>query len=144
MMSTEHVDLTDHLVLRGGTEPLLPPATEQSQPKRVVLDWRQALGGLLILAGGIVLAVAWVGISGEAESYKQLPYFLSGGLGGGGLVALGIVCLVAYEHFCDRRSMANLEDHLRYLEDGLGLEVIALRRRLEQVEADGRQAGTRR
>src|SRR5437870_8723674 len=87
MMSTEHADLTDHLVLRGGTEPLLPPATEQSQPKRVVLDWRQALGGLLILAGGIVLAVAWVGISGEAESYKQLPYFLSGGLGGGALVA---------------------------------------------------------
>ena len=63
---------------------------------------------------------------------------------GGGLVALGIVCLVAYEHFCDRRSMANLEDHLRYLEDGLGLEVIALRRRLEQVEADGRQDGNRR
>ena len=142
MMSTEHVDLTDHLVLRGGTEPLLPPATEQTQSKRVVLDWRQALGGLLILAGGIVLAVAWVGISGEAESYKQLPYFLSGGLGGGALVALGIVCLVAYEHFCDRRSMANLEDHLRYLEDGLGLEVIALR--LEQVEADGRRDGNRR
>src|SRR5437763_13067851 len=144
MMSTEHAELTGHLLLRGGTEPWLPPATEQSQPKRVVLDWRQGLGGLLILAGGIVLAVAWVGIRGEAESYKQLPYFLSGGHGGGALVALAIACLVASEHFCDRRSMANLEDHLRYLEDGLGLEVIALRRRLEQVEADGRQVGTRR
>jgi hypothetical protein len=144
MMSTEHVDLTDHLVLRGGTEPLLPPATRHTEAKRVVLDWRQALGGLLILAGGIVLAVSWVGISGEAESYKQLPYFLSGGLGGGALIALGVVCLVAYEHFCDRRSMAGLEEHLCYLEDGLGLEVIALQRRLDQIEANGRQAGNRR
>ena len=134
MTRTDPVDLTDHLVMRGGVDPLLPPAHDRPETRRVVLDWRQAVGGLLILAGAVVMVVAWVGISGEHESYKQLPYFLSGGLGGGGLIALGIAALVAYEHSCDRRSMAALEDHLRYLEDGLGLEVIALQRRLASLE----------
>ena len=141
MMRTEPVDLTDHLVLRGGDEPLLPPAAERSESKRVVLDWRQALGGLLLIAGAVVLLLSWWGISGQSESYKQLPYFLSGGIGGGALIALGIAALMAYEHSCDRRSMASLEEHLRYLEDGLGLEVIALERRLAQLENKRQAAG---
>src|SRR2546423_15363756 len=108
MMSTEHVDLTDHLVLRGGTDPLLPPATRHTETTRVVLDWRQALGGLLILAGGIVLAVSWVGISGEAESYKQPPDFLSRGPGGGGPLPPGGGCFPPPGTFFDPRRIGQL------------------------------------
>jgi len=85
-----------------------------------------------------------------ADGHVRLEYshndrmVVGGAVPAGQALSLPVPDQLRAEHFCDRRSMANLEEHLRYLEDGLGLEVIALRRRLEQVEADGRQAGNRR
>jgi hypothetical protein len=48
-----------------------------------------ALGYLLIIAGFVVIGIAWWGISRTPIVAKQLPYLASGGLAGIGLITLG-------------------------------------------------------
>lgn len=52
-------------------------------------------GWLLVVAGAVVLGVGWFGISGEALVAKQLPYLVSGGLGGLGLVVVGAAVIAS-------------------------------------------------
>lgn len=40
------------------------------------------------LAGGVVLIIGWLGVSGTAYPAEQLPYLISGGIGG--LFLLGV------------------------------------------------------
>lgn len=51
--------------------------------------------GLAVL-GGIVLAVGWFGASGTANVYEQVPYVISGGAGGLGLIVLGSALITRY------------------------------------------------
>lgn len=71
-MSTERVELDTAAVWQAVRE-ILP----------LVAGW------LLIVAGAVVLSVGWFGISGEALVARQLPYLVSGGLGGLALVVVG-------------------------------------------------------
>src|SRR5438105_3701382 len=75
-----------------------------SGPRDVVKDddfdsgafWRWAwrsmhpyLGVILVAVGAIFLIFGWFGVSGTAVVAKQVPYVVSGGLVGVGLVSLG-------------------------------------------------------
>lgn len=125
----------EHPLLTGDPAPLLAAAEDdQSRLPRGALDWRQALGAVLVLAGVVLLAVGWWGVSGTGQSFEQLPYFLSGGLGGGALVAAGLTVLIAYEHHLDRQAMSRLEARLREYEQGLAVEVEALADRVVDLE----------
>jgi len=72
------------------------------------LDWRQAVGGGLVVIGVLAIIVGWFQISGTAEVWKQLPYVASGGIGGAALIAIGLTLIVAYEHANDRAAIARL------------------------------------
>ena len=100
-----------HPILNGGEESLLP--TVEGTTSRAgglnALDWRQVVGGAVVLAGFITLSVGWWGISGTTKTYQQLNYLLSGGLVGAALVALGGVVIMAYQHHADRLAMVELE-----------------------------------
>lgn len=48
-----------------------------------------AVFGALVLAGFVVLAVSWRGVAREADVALQIPYVVSGGLGGIGLILVG-------------------------------------------------------
>lgn len=81
-----------------------------------VLDWRQALGGGLVVLGIIGILVAWFQIAGTAEVWKQMPYLASGGVGGAALIAIGITLVVSYEHASDRAALGQLMDRFDSLE----------------------------
>ena len=53
------------------------------------VQWDRALAGAAALAGVIGLIVSWAGISDEVFAARQLPYLLSGGIGGLFLLGVG-------------------------------------------------------
>ena len=54
-------------------------------------QWDRALATTLFVAGGVALVVAWVGVSRQALTALQVPYVISGGIGGIFLLGLGAV-----------------------------------------------------
>jgi hypothetical protein len=59
--------------------------------KWVRLAWDRAAAIALIAVGAVVLIVGWIGVSGQVYPAKQLPYIISGGIGG--LFILGVGAL---------------------------------------------------
>lgn len=58
---------------------------------------RWLLGGLLLpVIGIVVIIVGWVGASGESQTSGQIPYVISGGLLGVGLIVAGGALFVRY------------------------------------------------
>ena len=106
----------DHPYFSSETDPLLktggrPPARTSAR-----LDWRQALGVILITAGLISLIAGYVGISGTTQTYDQLTYFLGNGLGGAALIIVGSTVLIIREHVADRAAMAQLDLRLNNID----------------------------
>jgi hypothetical protein len=67
---------------------------------------RPALGWVLAGTGGLLIAVGWFGVSGNALPARQLPYLVSGGIGGLALVTLGAVLLAGQDV---RRELVRLD-----------------------------------
>lgn len=131
--------MTDTSVLDG--HPLVAGPTSETQgsagPLRPLaggtlgnLEWRQAVGALLLLAGVVAVFVAWFGISGTLDPGKQMPYLVSGGIGGAALIAIGMTLFLSLEHARDRAALGEVLDRLD-----------ALERRLEQLDGTGADAG---
>lgn len=78
--------------------------------RREVLAWGFTFAGMLTVGFG------WYGISGEANTWRQLPYLLSGGVGGASLVAVGVALLVSSEHGRDRDALELVLDRLDSIE----------------------------
>ena len=114
--TAEHLLLSDNHV----TEAILPASdTARVASPSLPLDWRQMIGGVLLLAGVALIVAAWVGASGAATVGDQLSYISSGGLGGLGLMALGVMVVVMKEHTQDRATLAELTTHMASLEEQL-------------------------
>ena len=69
-----------------------PPDTDEAEPK-LALKWiavavRPYLGWIFVGAGALLVFLGYMGVSGEAIVGKQMPYLVSGGVGG---VLLAIV-----------------------------------------------------
>jgi len=64
--------------------------------------------GLAVL-GAVFIVVGWIGISGESLVAKQMPYLISGGVGGVALVGLGVLFLGTEERQRDRARIDQLE-----------------------------------
>lgn len=57
--------------------------------KWIRLAGDRAAAVALIALGVIVITVGWFGVSGEAYTAKQLPFIISGGIGGMCILGLG-------------------------------------------------------
>ena len=53
------------------------------------VQWDRALAAFLVSAGILALVIGWAGISDEVFAARQLPYLLSGGIGGLFLLGAG-------------------------------------------------------
>ena len=90
---------------------------EDEQLPDAALFWKWAAGAVRpwagwILAGVgiIVIIVGWYGVSGQALVAKQLPYLISGGLGGVALVGIGAAMLSAERRRQDTGRIERLEE----------------------------------
>jgi hypothetical protein len=66
--------------------------------------------GVCLIAGAILLVVAWYDISGTNQLYEQLPYLVSAGFTGLALVMVGCALLVAGRYDRVERRLARLVD----------------------------------
>jgi hypothetical protein len=106
----------DHPYFDRPSEPLLRTGGRTPTDTGPRLDWRQALGGLFIVGGFISLVAGYIGISGTKETYDQLSYFLSNGLGGAAAIVVGSTILIIREHVEDRQAMRMIDERLCRLE----------------------------
>jgi hypothetical protein len=58
----------------------------------VRLGWDRLSAAILIAAGAVAVILGWIGVSGADLPSKQLPYLVSGGIGG--LYILGVAALL--------------------------------------------------
>jgi hypothetical protein len=51
--------------------------------------WDRAAALAVLVVGGMAIVFGWIGVSGEAYPAKQLPFLISGGVGGLFLLGVG-------------------------------------------------------
>lgn len=91
------------------------PADEQLPDAAMFWRWaasavRPWAGWILAAVGVIVIIVGWYGVSGQALVAKQLPYLISGGLGGVALVGIGAAMISAERRRQDTGRIERLEE----------------------------------
>lgn len=144
-MAVEHPLLEVDTTTDEGSNGTHPSPAARPERAAIVIagreyHWLQVLGAGLVVVGVIAIAVGWFGVSGTDRVWEQMPYFVSGGIGGSSLITLGVLCLLAYEHRQDRFYVADLLRQQKELEFGLAGEFDAL---LEQIQATGNRNGSR-
>jgi hypothetical protein len=77
------------------------------------LQWDRAGAWLCVGAGAVLLVVGWVGVSGSAYPAEQLPYVISGGVGGVFLLGLGAMLWLSADLRDEWRKLDRIEQAVR-------------------------------
>ena len=90
------------------------PATDEVPDTALFWRWvaaatRPVVGWVLVGIGGLVILFGYLGVANEAIVAKQLPYLISGGIGGVALVAVGTYFLGTEEIRRDSGRLDRLE-----------------------------------
>jgi hypothetical protein len=75
------------------------------------LLWRGA-AVVLTVAGLVAVLVGYLGVRNHSDIVLQLPYFISGGVGGLALMGLGALALIQYQMRIQARRFAEVTDAL--------------------------------
>ena len=93
----------------------------------------KALAAGLTIAGLVAVLVGYLGVRDESHIELQLPYLISGGLGGLVLMGLGALVLIQYQMRIQARRFAEMTDSLDEWKEQAFAE---LRNFLEGAEID--------
>lgn len=77
------------------------------------LQWDRALALLAGVAGAVCLVVGWIGVSGTPYIAKQVPFLVSGGLGGLALLIAGATLWLSADMNDEWRVLDRLEQEAR-------------------------------
>jgi hypothetical protein len=72
----------------------------------------KALAAALTIAGLVAVLVGYLGVRDQSHIELQLPYLISGGLGGLVLLGLGALVLIQYQMRIQARRFAEMTDSL--------------------------------
>jgi hypothetical protein len=72
-----------------------PERTGMDYKKWLRANWDRAAAVLCVVLGGLVLCIGWWGTARTAYPAAQIPYVVSGGIGGALLIALGATLLIS-------------------------------------------------
>lgn len=70
------------------------------------------VAGALVAAGLVAVLIGFLGVRDEANIELQVPYLMSGGLGGLALIGLGALALLQYQMRRQEQRMARIVDEL--------------------------------
>jgi hypothetical protein len=79
-------------------------------------QWDRTTAGALFGLGAVALVLGWIGVSKEALTALQVPYIVSGGLGGIFLLGLGAVFWLSADLRDEWRKLDALEQAVRQRE----------------------------
>jgi hypothetical protein len=79
--------------------------------------WRSIVAWTAIGIGAALLFGGWLGVSNETIVAKQLPYLISGGIGGIASIAAGVGLLVAEDLRSERIRVGRLEAQILEVRD---------------------------
>lgn len=82
-------------------------------------QWDRVAAGLAALVGAVSLILGWVGVSDKVYPGEQIPYIVSGGLGGIFLLGLGAVLWITADLRDEWRKLDDLEHALERLAEQL-------------------------
>jgi hypothetical protein len=104
-------------------EPHRTPHDEDPDP-RILWRWvadalRPWIGWILVGAGALLMLLGYFGVSRESLPGKQIPYLVSGGIGGVFLAVLGAYFLGTQEMRNDSGRLDRLEDMVEELHAAL-------------------------
>jgi hypothetical protein len=118
---------------------------------QLLTRWRAVLAWVLMVAGGVAILVAWYQVRDLPEVFLQMPYLISGGVGGAVLIGLGAALLITQDFRDDKQRLTALERKIAELEDVvvtqaeiMGEAIAILSAAAEGAEADVRRAVWRR
>ena len=94
------------------------------------LQWDRVIGVALMLGGAVLLVVGWIGASGEVYIANQLPYILSGGLGGLALLGVGATLWLSADLSDEWRTL----DRMGVARVGTTTGELALAERVRELE----------
>ena len=75
-------------------------------------QWDRAGAWFAIALGALALIIGWLGVSGTGFVFEQLPYVVSGGIGGLFLLGLGGSLLLSADLRDEWRKLDAIERHL--------------------------------
>ena len=122
---------------------LVQPRREDEEPDpRVLWSWvgraiRPYLGWILVAVGLLLIVIGWFGVSREALVAKQIPYLISGGIGGVFFTVLGSYYLGTQELRNDSGRLDRLERMVEELHLALLARPDAPRLSLDGAGANG-------
>jgi hypothetical protein len=76
------------------------------------LEWDRALAIVFVIAGAGALIAGWVGVSGSAYAAGQLPFIISGGIGGIFLLGVGATLWLSADLRDEWRKLDRIEEAL--------------------------------
>ena len=108
--------------------------------------WRAVLAWILMAAGGLAILVAWYQVRDLPEVFLQMPYLISGGVGGAVLIGLGAALLITQDFRDDKQRLSSLEQKIAELEDVVvtQAEIIGEAIAILSAAADGAESEVRR
>jgi hypothetical protein len=77
------------------------------------LQWDRVAAVAAVIAGGLVIILGWVGVSQAALTAQQLPYIISGGIGGLFLLGVGGVLWLSADLRDEWRKLDAIERQQR-------------------------------
>jgi len=112
----------------------------EEQPRRALVevspelaqrlrDPRLALAVVAAACGGVALLVGYLGVSGTLDPGKQLPYLVSGGVGGLFLLGVAAALLFSADLGATREEIADLRDAV----DSLTAKIDELQRTVHEA-----------
>ena len=75
-------------------------------------QWDRVLGGVAMAGGGLSILAGWYGVSSTAVVAEQIPYVISGGLGGLFLLGVGATLWLSADLRDEWRHLADMEDRI--------------------------------
>ena len=81
------------------------------------LQWDRVAAVAAVIAGGMLIILGWVGVSQAALTAQQLPYIISGGIGGLFLLGVGGVLWLSADLRDEWRKLDAIERQQRAVTD---------------------------
>ena len=110
--------------------------------KLLRLFWDRAAAVLCVTIGAVMLFAGWFALSEQTDPGDQIPYVMSGGIGGLFLLSIGVTLWISADHRDEWQKLDAIDHSLRKLAGEEVVDASEVPRAVHvEAEARGRTGG---